>query len=333
MHWLVEFEEIATGVFEEGLPADTGDDRRLADLEAFPGQLGSNLVEVSDLEREVLTFRTRPVSDLDEVDLTTVWQPKPGAGKAKVRPVEQLQAEYIEVEALRLHRVGDVEGHMVHALKLHVRSLAPQASTKASKMACWLGSTAALSSGCHCTATNHAPDWSVNSSASTSPSALAVLRPLRPFGSTAIYDAIAAALPLIEARRRPRAALLVVSDGADTASDTRLPDLRSQLLRSDAFVYAVAIDAPDRRPINAPINPAALAEITDQSGGRTRVVHSSDDLSAAFEEITKELNSQYLIGYSSGKGADGKYHSIRVRVRGTDDRVRARSGYVATPRR
>ena len=40
-------------------------------------------------------------------------------------------------------------------------------------------------------------------------------------------------------------------------------------LRSDAFVYAVAIDAPDRRPINTPINPAALSEITDQSGGRT----------------------------------------------------------------
>jgi hypothetical protein len=29
---------------------------------------------------------------------------------------------------------------------------------------------------------------------------------------------------------------------------------------------------------------------------------------------------------------DGKYHSIRVKVRGTDDRVRARNGYVAEPR-
>jgi hypothetical protein len=37
-----------------------------------------------------------------------------------------------------------------------------------------------------------------------------------------------------------------------------------------------------------------------------------------------------LIGYTSPKGADGAYHSIRVKVAGMDYRVRARSGYVAT---
>jgi Ca-activated chloride channel family protein len=159
-----------------------------------------------------------------------------------------------------------------------------------------------------------------------------VLTPIRPFGSTAIYDAIVATVPLAETRNRQRAALLVISDGADTASDTPLRDVRSSLLRSDAFVYAVAIDSADRRPINTPINASALSEITDQSGGRTRVVHSSADLSVALSEIAEELNHQYLIGYLSPKGADGKYHTIRVRVRGTDHRVRARNGYVAEPR-
>jgi Ca-activated chloride channel family protein len=96
------------------------------------------------------------------------------------------------------------------------------------------------------------------------------LRSVQPSGSTAIYDAIIATLPLAETRARPRAALLMISDGADTASDAGLPGVRSSLLRSDAFVYAVAIDAPDRRPINAPVNAAALSEITNQSGGRHR---------------------------------------------------------------
>ncbi len=155
------------------------------------------------------------------------------------------------------------------------------------------------------------------------------MSPIRPFGSTAIYDAIVAALPLADIRHRQRAALLVISDGADTASDTSLRDVRAQLLRSDAFVYAVAIDAPDRRPINVPINPAALAEITDQSGGRTKTVRSSADLGAALNDIADELNHQYLIGYSSSHGHDGRYHSIRLRVRGTTHRVRARNGYVA----
>lgn len=163
--------------------------------------------------------------------------------------------------------------------------------------------------------------------------AAAVMKPLKPFGSTAIYDAIVAAMPLVEVRHRKRGALLVVSDGADTASDATLRDVRSGLLRSDAFVYAVAMDTPDRRPINTPINPAALVEITDPSGGRTKIVHSSGDLSTALGEIADELSSQYLIGYSSPKGADGKHHTIRVRIRGTDDRVRARRGYSAADAR
>jgi len=159
-----------------------------------------------------------------------------------------------------------------------------------------------------------------------------VMAPLRPFGSTAIYDAILAVLPSMTVRNRERAAVLMISDGADTASDRTLRDVRSALLRSDAFVYAIAIDPPDRRPINVAVNAGALTEITDQSGGRTQVVRSSGDLRAALNEIADELNSQYLIGYTSTRGADAKYHSIRVRVRGTDNRVRARNGYVAEPR-
>jgi Ca-activated chloride channel homolog len=159
-----------------------------------------------------------------------------------------------------------------------------------------------------------------------------VMAPLQPFGSTALYDAILAALPSITVRNRQRAAVLMISDGADTASDRTVRDVRSALLRSDAFLYAIAIDPPERRPINVAVNPAALTELTDQSGGRTEVVRSTGDLSAALTEIAQELNSQYLIGYTSTKNADGKYHSIRVRVRGTDDRVRARNGYVAEPR-
>jgi VWFA-related protein len=162
--------------------------------------------------------------------------------------------------------------------------------------------------------------------------ASSVMQRLKPFGSTAIYDAIAAALPLVASRNRQRGALLLISDGADTASDRTLREVRSALLRTDAFVYAIAIDSPDRWPINAPINASALAEVTDQSGGRTKVVRSSADLSVALTEIADELNSQYLIGYTSPKGPDGQYHSIRVRVRGTNDRVRARNGYVAEPR-
>ena len=124
----------------------------------------------------------------------------------------------------------------------------------------------------------------------------------------------------------------IISDGADTASDATLRDVRAALLRSDAFVYAIAIDSPEAAmPINTRVNPAALNEITSQSGGRTEVVHDAEGLLAATAHIAEELNSQYVLGYSSPKSTDGKFHSIRVSMRDPAMRVRARNGYVGTP--
>ncbi|MGC4082349.1 MAG: VWA domain-containing protein [Vicinamibacterales bacterium] len=155
-----------------------------------------------------------------------------------------------------------------------------------------------------------------------------LLGPVRPWGATAIYDAIMAAIPMADTRHKQRAALLVVSDGADTASDTALRDLRSALRRTDLFVYAIGVDSAARRPINTAVNPMALGEITDPSGGRTRIVHDTSEVVTALEQIAEELNSQYLIGYSSTRPPDGRFHSIRLRVKGGTYRVRARTGYV-----
>ena len=154
---------------------------------------------------------------------------------------------------------------------------------------------------------------------------------VRPAGGTAAYDAVIASVPMFSKRSRQRAALVIISDGADTASDATLRAVHSALARSDAFVYAVAIDSPERKAINTRVNPTALQEITDDSGGRTEIVHGSNELADATARIAEELNSQYLLGYVSPHAGDGQYHSIRVRVHGTDYRVRARSGYVAMP--
>jgi Ca-activated chloride channel family protein len=154
---------------------------------------------------------------------------------------------------------------------------------------------------------------------------------LKPNGGTAIYDTIVDALPMLDVRTRPRGALVVISDGADTASNIGLRELRSALLRTDGFVYAIAIDPPERQAINTRVNAQALREITAETGGRTEVVQNTSQLLEATARIAEELNNQYVLGYTSPRGADGQYHSIRVRVAGTGYRVRARNGYVATP--
>jgi VWFA-related protein len=179
---------------------------------------------------------------------------------------------------------------------------------------------------------NHEP--TLLTSWTTDPATVrSVLDTLRPTGATAIYDAVLRALPLLDRRPRDRGAIVMISDGADTASDATLRDIRAALLKTDAFVYAVAIDSPVRQAINAGINPEALAGITNQTGGSTEVVHDTTDLAAATARIAEELNNQYVIGYSSPHPGDGKYHSIRVRVGRPGYRVNARNGYVAVPLR
>jgi len=155
---------------------------------------------------------------------------------------------------------------------------------------------------------------------------------LYPTGSTAIYDAISAAIPYLDRRPRERAALVLITDGADTASDITLHDLRPALVRSDAFVYAIAIDTPGTQAIAQKVSVPTLSEITNQSGGRTEVVRDSADLETATANIADELNHQYVLGYSSPTPGDGQYHSIRVRVNRDGYKVRARAGYVAARR-
>ena len=155
---------------------------------------------------------------------------------------------------------------------------------------------------------------------------------LRPSGSTAIYDAVVAAEPYITHRPRERAAIVLITDGADTASDTTFHDLQPTLIRTDTFVYAIAIDTPEPQPIASHVDVQALDDITSQSGGYTEVVRDTSDLQKAAANIADELNKQYVLGYSSPHPGDGQYHSIRVRTVDPTYRVHARSGYVAMKR-
>jgi Ca-activated chloride channel family protein len=163
----------------------------------------------------------------------------------------------------------------------------------------------------------------------TPPSALTnVLRGLQPTGGTAIYDALIETTALFTRRVNGRAAMVVISDGADTASDNTLHQAVDAIRRSDMFVYAIAIDPPDARS-STRVNPEALRELTSLSGGYTEVVRSAADLGPATARIADELNKQYTLGFSSTRPPDGAWRTLRVRVRNTAYFVRARRGYYA----
>lgn len=182
-------------------------------------------------------------------------------------------------------------------------------------------------------------------------------------GGTAMYDAVAEAIPVAQSGVNPKKALVVISDGNDTISEITVPVLRSRIRESDVLVYAMGIDGAGetrrppvirlppptpfpvpgrRRPQTIPwpsgpvfsrsaerVNADALRQITDSTGGRTEVLRGFGDLDGATARLADELSKQYYLAYASTGARDGRWHTIRVEVRGRRVTVRARAGFIA----
>jgi Ca-activated chloride channel family protein len=66
---------------------------------------------------------------------------------------------------------------------------------------------------------------------------------VKPNGGTAIYDTVAEAIPLAQRGSNRKKALVLISDGNDTSSHLRVPQLQQIIRESEVLVYAIGIDA------------------------------------------------------------------------------------------
>jgi Ca-activated chloride channel family protein len=73
------------------------------------------------------------------------------------------------------------------------------------------------------------------------------IRRIQPRGATTLYDAIAEAVPLAATGRHRKKALLIISDGNDTSSFTRITELKRMIHESEVLVYAIGISAMNSR--------------------------------------------------------------------------------------
>jgi VWFA-related protein len=65
---------------------------------------------------------------------------------------------------------------------------------------------------------------------------------IRPAGGTALYDGVAAAIPLVQQGLHRKKALVIISDGNDTTSGLNLRSLQPLIRQSEVLIYAVGID-------------------------------------------------------------------------------------------
>jgi Ca-activated chloride channel family protein len=79
------------------------------------------------------------------------------------------------------------------------------------------------------------------------------LERMQPRGGTAMYDAIAEAIPLARSGHNPKKALVIISDGNDTSSRTDVMSLKRLIRESEVLVYAIGIDGQADQRFMLPI--------------------------------------------------------------------------------
>jgi VWFA-related protein len=154
----------------------------------------------------------------------------------------------------------------------------------------------------------------------------------RPFGRTALLDALNMSMKEMKKASNRRKALVILSDGGDNQSRRNRRQIESALVESDVQLYAMGLyssSSPRKKlPSEERTGPQLLEELCQHTGGRMYRASNADDLPAISERISKELRTEYILGYSPGALADdGKYHRVAVKVNSADLRVYSRTGY------
>lgn len=166
---------------------------------------------------------------------------------------------------------------------------------------------------------------------------IGALPKLTAYGTTALYDAIAETAARLDTRPTKRRAVIVVTDGLDTASTKTARDVSGLASAIDVPVYVVVVMSPSNNPQRGgtaletdgePIT-TRLANLAYWTGGDMLIASTPAETSVIARRLVVDLRHQYLLAFESSTRAG--WHQVAVRTRNPELQVRARSGYFAQP--
>lgn len=164
---------------------------------------------------------------------------------------------------------------------------------------------------------------------------------LKPFGSTALHDALDRAAQDLASQAEGRRAVVVITDGIDTASRGTPDEVIERSRALDVPIYSVSVVSPIDDPhsdaysgVTSPTAAAAgnalLERYAMMSGGAAFIVSDFGALKKAADAIASDIRHQYRLGYDAPDGPPG-FHRVEVRTTRKGVRIRTRSGYVPRP--
>lgn len=147
----------------------------------------------------------------------------------------------------------------------------------------------------------------------------------RAFGATSLWDAVAATAEQIADRQRRRA-LIVITDGVDSASRLKPSDVSAIASSLDVPVYMLVItfagEGDPREPVGVR---GPLADLAAWTGGDSLFVRDAESMTIAVGQVLSELHHQYVIAFEPGTTPG--WHPLVLRARKPGLFVRTRSGY------
>ncbi len=149
-------------------------------------------------------------------------------------------------------------------------------------------------------------------------------------GGTHLYDAVYLASSELMKARVGRKVLVLVTDGQNQGSKVNLQESIEAAEKADVIVYSIILSDPELYSLMGTSyhGDRNVRKIARETGGGTIRVRSAEQIGQAFEQIARELRSQYRLGYyPSNLRRDGSFRRIQVKVSGHNYNVRTRTGY------
>ena len=157
------------------------------------------------------------------------------------------------------------------------------------------------------------------------------IKTLRAAGGTALYDAIYLTCDEKLIRELGRKTIVILSDGEDMSSKYTFDQALEMALKAEATIFAISVNRGGFYGVGSTKNgDRILQQFAEESGGKVYFPFKVEELETAFQQIGKELRSQYNIGYfSSNTQRDGTYRKVEVKVAEKGLKIRFRRGYYA----
>jgi Ca-activated chloride channel family protein len=162
---------------------------------------------------------------------------------------------------------------------------------------------------------------------------------VRSGAATALYDTLYlgsdALIP-----RRGRKVMVVITDGGDTVSKVSYQEAIREAQEAEVILYSIIIVPIESSAGRDTGGEHALIQLSRDTGGKYFYASGMQQLDAAFQQISNELRTQYLIAYYPGtRVSDSDFRRIEIKVNpATKDyanpselAVRHRTGYYTMP--